>query len=154
MRAPLLLLPFVLVAALQVPATAQHLVTFTCFDGQVGTVSISERGVSGASAYPMCDFGAEADGVCLFSFCRLVGGCLNGCQHCPRPRRVRVGHVKWYRRTGRVLVCEPPQPCKTDADCLQPLHLTCNRCVGTVEPDIFGRCQRDSDCVASASPVP
>ena len=134
-----------LVAALQFPATARDLETFTCFDGQVGTVSISERGVSGVSAYPICDFGAEAD-VCLFSFCRPIGECRIGCQqHCPRPRRVRVGHLKWDRRIGRVLLCEPPQLCATDADCIQPLdaQFLRNRCVGTVEPGIFGRCQRD-----------
>ena len=144
---PLLLLPFVLVAALQFPATARDLETFTCFDGQVGTVSISERGVSGVSSYPMCDFSAEADGVCLFSFCQLSPGCLNGCERCPKPRRVRAGHLKWDRRAGRVLVCEPPQFCGTDADSIQPFDSSLrNRCVGTVEPGIFGRCQRDPTC--------
>ena len=149
MRATVALLAFVLVVVLQVPATARDLETVTCFDGQVGTVSISERGVSGVSAYPRCDFAAEADGVCLFSFCRIPPGCRIGCvRHCPRPRRVRVGHLKWYRRLGRVLVCEPPQPCATDADCIQPLDAQCvrNRCVGTVEPGIFGRCQLDPTC--------
>jgi len=96
------------------------------------------------SAYPICDFGAEAD-VCLFSFCRPIGECRIGCQqHCPRPRRVHVGHLKWFR--GKVLVCEPPQFCATDADCIQlPLYAQFlrNRCVGTVEPGIYGRCQRD-----------
>jgi len=138
-------LAFVLVVGFQAPATARELVTLTCFDGQVGTVVISEGGVSGASASPRCDSGAEDDGVCLFSFCPLLG-CRIGCGHCPRPRRVRVGHLKWYRR--KVLVCEPPQFCATDADCIQPLYTQCapNHCVGTVEPGIFGRCQRDPAC--------
>ena len=141
-------LALVLVVGLQVPATARDLVTFTCFDGQVGTVVISERVVSQVLPYPVCDFGAEADGVCLFSFCQLSPGCRIGCERCPRARRVRAGHLKWYRRAGRVLVCEPPQFCATDADCIQPLYTQCapNHCVSTVEPGIFGRCQRDPAC--------
>ena len=130
-------LAFVVVAGLQVPAAGRDLVIFTCFDGQVGTVLTSERAVSQVLPDPMCDFGAEADGVCLFSFCQLSPGCLNGCERCPKPRRVHAGHLKWDRRAGRVLVCEPPQLCATDADCIQPQYVTgaCNRCVA-------GRCQR------------
>ena len=159
MRTTVAVLPFVLVAVLVTPATARRRVTLACYDGQAGVVAHpSPPFVSPLSRdaqvvpYPSCDSGADADGVCIFSFpsfARCRGGVGSPCGG--EVRHVRVGHRKRYR-AGVLLVCRPQQACASDADCIQPatsgaLVVVCNHCVAE-------RCQRDSACVASVSPVP